>query len=417
VDVAVVGAGPAGLMAAIAASERGAKVVVCEQLERAGVKLLATGGGHCNLSNMLPEPEFMARFGKEGRFMHPALKAMGREALCAFLAELGVPTHSPDGFKVFPVSNSARTVQEALVRRCRANGVEIRTDVTVTELAMDQGAVAGLDTSAGPLRAGAVVLAAGGRGYRELGGSGTGFEIAKRAGHQLVKPVPALVPLVASDFWIRDVAGVSLPDVRIWINLPKRQRQGVSGEMLFTHRGVSGPAILDISGDVAELLEERKSVPLCLDLLPQVSQEEWGRRFDHWHEKEGKKRVANLLDWYLPASLAHVFCKLADVPAETTASSLKRDQRQTLISRLMGLELAITGTEGFDQAMVTRGGVSLKEVNPATLESRIVPRLFFAGEVLDLDGPSGGFNLQWAFSSGYLAGSSVRWRARLRPPC
>jgi predicted Rossmann fold flavoprotein len=403
-DVAIVGAGPAGLMAAIASSERGAKVVVCEQLDRAGVKLLATGGGHGNLSNTLPESEFMARFGKKGRFMHPALKAMGREAFCAFLAGIDVPTHSPDGFKVFPVSNSARTVQEALVRCCRKNGVEIRTGVAATGLIREGGTVAGLETGAGPLRAAAVILAAGGKGYRELGGSGTGFEMAQRAGHRIVKPVPALVPLVAEDSWVRDVAGVSLQDARVRIDLPRLNCQGVRGEMLFTHHGVSGPAILDISGEVAELLEERKSVPLCLNLLSQVSHEEWGRRFDQWHEQEGRKRVANLLDWHLPASLARVLCKLAGVPGETTASSLTREERQALLARLISLELTITGTEGFDQAMVTRGGVSLKEVNPATLESRIVPRLFFAGEILDLDGPTGGFNLQWAFSSGYLAG-------------
>ena len=406
-DIIVVGAGPAGLMAAIAASERGASVRVCEHLDRPGLKLLATGGGHCNISNTLPEPEFMARFGKRGRFMSPALKAMGRDALCGFLAGLGAPTHSPDGFKVFPVSNSARTVQEALVRRCKKNGVEIRTGMAAKALSLAMEGVTGVETSAGFVRTPTVILASGGKGYRDLGGSGSGFEMAERAGHRIVKPVPALVPLVARDAWVGDLAGVSLPEVRIGINLPKRSRQGVAGEMLFTHRGVSGPAVLDISGDISELLESRDSVPLCVNLLSQVSLEEWGARFDSWREKEGRKRIANLLDWHLPSSLARTVGDLAGIPKETTGASLTRDQRRKLIERLMSLEIAITATEGFEQAMVTRGGVSLKEVNPDTLESRIVPRLFFAGEILDLDGPTGGFNLQWAFSSGYLAGASA----------
>jgi predicted Rossmann fold flavoprotein len=405
-DVAVIGGGPAGLMAALAASERGANVVLCEQLDRAGVKLLATGGGHCNLSNVLPESEFMARFGRQGRFMHPALKAMSQQGLRDFFSRIGVPTHSPDGFKILPVSNSAKTVQEALVRRCREQSVEMRVGVTVKTLTVAAGAMTGLVTDQGSMAASRVILATGGKSYPELGATGAGFEMAQQVGHRLVKTLPALVPLVAENFWIRTLTGVTLPEAKLWINLPKH-RESTVGSVLFTHRGVSGPAALDISGAVSALLEERESVPLCLNILPHVSPHEWEERFERWHEEEGRKQVATLLDWYLPSSLARLVCELAEIPHAMTASTLSRGLRQKLLQRLTALELTIAATEGFEQAMVTRGGVGLKEVNPDTLESRIVRGLFFAGEILDLDGPTGGFNLQWAFSSGFLAGISA----------
>ena len=407
-DVIVVGGGPAGLMAAAAASERGSRVILCEHLEHVGMKLIATGGGHGNISNTLSEVEFMSRFGRQGRFMHPALKAMNRQGLCGFLQKIGVPTHSPDGFKILPVSNSARTVQEALVRQCRDHGVEIRTAMAATSLFVKAGAVVGLETSNGLLRAPIVILATGGLSYRELGATGIGFDMARRVGHHLVKPMPALVPLVAEEKWAQELAGVTLPQARIWVNLPKWSREGAMGGIVFTHRGVSGPAVLDISGVVSTLLEEQGNlVPVCLNPVPQKSAQEWEAIFESWHEQHGKKRISRLLDWHLPSSLAQVICELAGIQEETTASSLSRLHRLQLVRRLTSLELTITATEGFDQAMVTRGGVSLREVNPDTLESRLIKRLFFAGEVLDLDGPTGGFNLQWAFSSGFLAGTSA----------
>ena len=407
----VVGAGPAGLMAALAAAEHGSRVVVCEQLDRVGARLLATGGGHCNLSNTLPESEFMGRFGRRGRFMHPALKRLGQHGLRGYLAELGVPTHSPDGFKVFPASNSSKTVQEALLRKCRREGVEIRTGLCAIGLLARDGVVRGVETGEGAIPASAVVLASGGKSCRELGGTGAGYTMAERAGHSVVRPLPALVPLVVAEAWVRQVAGVSLPSVRIWIDLPKRSRQGVCGELLFTHRGLSGPAVLDLSGDVAELLEQHAPVPLCLNLLSQVSGAEWDGEFDRWHEMEGRKRIVNLLDWRLPSSLAKVLCELAEVPDETSAAMVTRHQRQRLLGRLGRLGLTVLQTEGFQNAMVTRGGIALNQVNPDTLESRVVGGLHFAGEILDLDGPTGGFNLQWAFSSGFLAGSSATERS------
>jgi hypothetical protein len=464
-DVAVIGGGPAGLMAAIAAAEAGARVILAEQLSRPGVKLLATGGGRCNLTNTLPADDFMARCGRQGRFMHPALGAMDSGGLRTFLDALGVPTHAPDGFHVYPVSDSARTVQQALVGRALTLGVAVRLGLCVTGLWLEEreagsvsekpkkGAAAsskkrgkasseilsqkcgtpalgrandekhsrgvaaatatyktpdfvlrGVETSGGPLAAPRVILASGGRSYPDLGATGTGYELARQAGHTVTDLVPALVSLETREAWPARCAGVSLSPARAWIDLPRQPRAGVTGDILFTHRGISGPAVLDLSGDVSVLLVGGE-VPLRIDLVPGTSEEEWVSRFDHWQVRGGATTFVTLLDHYLPRSLATVLCGLAGITPAIRPSQVARPARQALAELLTALPLTGTATEGWAASMVTRGGVTLREVDARTLAGRLLPGLAFAGEILDLDGPSGGFNLQWAFSSGHLAGA------------
>jgi hypothetical protein len=438
-DVAVVGAGPAGLMAAIAAAGRGCRVVVLEQLGRPGAKLLASGGGRCNLTNTLPPDEFMARFGRRGRFMQPALAALSAHGLRRFLDVLGVPTHAPDGVHVYPASEKAATVQAALLRRARQLGVAVRCGVGVTGLWLggatgtvpfpqrrEKGTVPtlrGVETDGGGVTAPRVVLATGGNGYPLLGGTGSGYVLARQAGHTIIEPTPALVPLVAREAWVRRCAGIALAPARVWIDLPGQSHAGITGDVLFTHAGLSGPAVLDLSGDVAALLRQHKTVPLRLDLAPGTSAEAWLARFDRWQGARrdparqlavlgapagqgGAKTMHTRLAEYLPKRVAATLCALAGMNRATQPAQATRAARQTLAGLLTALPLTVTGTEGWDAAMVTRGGVSLKEVDPRTLESKRLRGLFFAGEVLDLDGPSGGFNLQWAFSSGWLAGLS-----------
>ncbi len=403
-DVAVIGGGPAGLMAAIAAAEAGAGVILIEQLDRPGAKLLATGGGRCNLTNTLEPEAFMARFGRQGRFMQPALAAMSSGALRRFFDELGVATHVPDGLHVYPASDSAVTVQSALWRRARQLNVAVRTGAGVTALWIEHEALRGVETTGERVAATHVVLATGGCGYPDLGGTETGYALARQAGHTIVEPVPALVPLVAQETWPRRCAGVSLPLVRLWIDLPRQSREGVTGDMIFTHTGISGPAVLDLSGDVAELLTKRDTVPLRIDLAPGTTEAIWLERFDRWQESAGTKTMRLLLDRHLPRSLVAAVCLQAGVQPAIRPSQVTRPARQALAKLLTALPLTITGTEGWDRAMVTRGGVSLKEVDPDTLAGKRLPGLYLAGEALDLDGPCGGFNLQWAFSSGHLAG-------------
>lgn len=406
-SVIVVGAGPAGMMAAIAAASGGARVTLCDQLARPGVKLLATGGGRCNLTNTLPDVEFMAAFGRNGRFMQSALRRLNATALRDFLAEHGVPTHSPDGFRVYPVSNSSATVQRALHRLCTERGVTIRCGTRVAELVASGSRVTGIRTGRETLPADRVVLATGGRSYPDLGGTGSGYDLARRAGHTLSDLLPVLTPLFTRETWPAACAGASVADGRAWIDEPRYPREGCRGDLLFTHQGLSGPVILDLSRHVAPFLNKKRSVRLRVELAPGTTAPEWIQRLDRWHREAGRRRIVGLLDEHLPARLAAVAADVAGISPETTAAEVTRDQRRRLADTLAGATLTATGCGGWDVAMVTRGGVNLKEVDPQTLQSRILKGLFFAGEVLDLDGPSGGYNLQWAFSSGWLAGHSA----------
>lgn len=414
-DVAVVGAGPAGLMAAISAAERGATVTVLEQLGSTGMKLLATGGGRCNLTNAAAEGEFLAAFGKRGRFMTDALRGLDSRALRAFLKDLGVPTRARDGFRVFPASGRARDVRDALVRRAGELGAKLVLDAEVRGLIVEANKLRGVETAAGPVAARAVVIATGGRSRPKLGGRGSGYELARAAGHEIVTPTPALVPLLTREEWPRSLAGVSLPDVRVWVDLPKLRKRDVRGEFLFTHRGVSGPAVLDISGAVATLLKGHggrlDEVPLRVEVVRGMDCATWESEIERWRSTEGGRAVRALLAKRIPRALAAALARLASQGGrdlgETLASSVTREGRRRLARLLSGLPLSIIGTEGFESAMVTRGGVDLDEVDPRTLGSRLVRGLFFAGEVLDLAGPCGGYNLQWAFSSGRLVGTSA----------
>ncbi len=403
-NVLVIGGGPAGLMAAIAAASNGARVAVCERNDQPGLKLLATGGGRCNLTNTAPADEFMAAFGRHGRFIQPALAAMDGEGLRAFFDGLGVPTFCEDGFHVYPRSNRARDVRDALVRRCGELGVTIITGARVTALITDGGAVKGVETPAGPVLAPRVIITTGGKSYAELGSTGDGYAMAAAVGHTIAPLVPALVGLVTRQRWPAEIAGVSIPAVRVWIDLPGQPKAGKKGDILFTHTGVSGPAVLDISGDVAELLAKRKEVPIRIDLSPGAGRAQWRQRLDDWGHGKGWRAIGSHLAAHVPSSVAGVLCRLAGIDAELPAAEVSRAARNTLANLVTGLPLTITATEGFDHAMVTRGGVALKEVDPRTLASKIIRGLYFAGEALDLDGPCGGYNLQWALSSGHLAG-------------
>lgn len=443
-------------MAAIAAASRGAKVTVLEQMGRPGLKLLATGGGRCNLTNTAPREAMMAAFGRQGRFMSQALAAMGGQALREFFAGLGVPTVCPDGFEVYPASQKAADVLDALLRRCRQLGVEVRCNQTVAGMllhgaaqgvpradsaerqaaadpAPHHGALSGeaacrsalfadgVRTGQGELHANRVILCCGGKSYPALGATGVGYDLARQAGHTIVPPTPAGVGLICRDEALRECAGVSLKGVRVWIDLPKFARAGRRGDVLFTHRGLSGPAVLDLSGDVAELLDagERGSsksatqpvplfaVPLRIDLTPDEPKEAWLAKLDEWGHRQGSRQVRSLLAPRLTQAVAEMICQLGSVSPIAPVAHIDRSRRDAIVRNIKSLPVAVSGTEGFERAIVTRGGVSLKEVDPRTLESRRIAGLHFAGELLDLDGPCGGYNLTWAFASGHLAGLSA----------
>ncbi len=408
VDLLVVGAGPAGLMAAITAAQAGSRVALVERLPRPGTKLVATGGGRCNLTNKLSKGDYLASFGRQGKFMRPALDRLDAPGLLAFFQSLGVKTHCADGFHVFPVSESAVEIRDALLSRCRELGIEVLPSANVTALKVQDGTIGGIETAQGPLEAARGILAAGGCAWPALGSNGSGFALAQAVGHSVASPVPALVPLVTQQKWLRHCAGIAIPGARVRIDLPKASKAGITGDLLFTHRGLSGPAALDLSGEIARhLAETGKPVPLCLHLTPETNVEAWSAAIGKWRTEHPRKLVRNLVSLHLPHSLAEALCAETDVGDDLRAAELPRITQRRLAEGLAGIRVEIVETEGFNKAMVSAGGVALREVNPRTLESHIVRGLYFAGEVLDIDGPCGGYNLQWAFSSGMLAGESA----------
>lgn len=403
---AVIGAGPAGLMAALAAASAGNRVAVFEKLPRPGLKLLASGGGKCNISNILQPGEFCKYLGRHGRFALPALELLPPEKLRSFLEQHGVKTEVTDGFHIFPVSRKASDILNALLTECRKLGVEFFYGTEIKSIETGSGHVSGIVTESGSIKIDKLVIATGGMGYPELGGGGSGYKLASDTGHRIEKTFPAMTGLTCSETWIKECPGISFQDASVILNLPKFRKRPSRGELLFTHNGISGPAVIDFAGDVSELLEELNKVPFKINFFADKNPESWFACFNLWQKESGKKLVRKLLAQELPAKVAEILCGLAGIKEDTTAAEFDADGRKQLATRLTALPLEIDGTESWKKAMVTRGGVSLKDVEPHTLESRMIKGLFFAGEVLDIDGPCGGFNLQWAFSSGFLAGGS-----------
>ncbi|MEI8078693.1 MAG: NAD(P)/FAD-dependent oxidoreductase [bacterium] len=337
--------------------------------------------------NALDPEVFMARFGRHGRFLAPALSSLNQTALRRWFADHGVPTRAADNFHYFPVAESARAVLDALLTAARQAGVRIHPGEPARALLHQDAAgghrVSGVRTDTGVYPATAVVLAAGGLGYPALGGSAAGLELARATGHAITPPVPGF---------------------------PKA---GLTGELLFTHQGLSGPAALDLSATVARALAEHPAgVPLRVALRPDLDAAAWPAHLEQWRTGDGRKLLPTLLDRLLPASLAAVVARLAGVTT-TTAARLDRAAHDRLVTLVTAPPLTVTRTAGWDRAMIMAGGVSRREVNPETLESRRLPGLCFAGELLDVDGPCGGFNLSWAFASGHLAGQAA---ARTRHP-
>ena len=362
-----------------------------------GAKLAVCGGGHGNLSHVSTEAEFAAAFGRLGRFTIPAFRALPPEALCACFAEIGVPTVEDSEGRIYPRSQSAAKTRDALFAAGSRAGVKFIFDHEVRNLVPPESQDAPWTVDS--LRARSVLLAAGGQSAPRLGSDGSGFALAKALGYDVVPPVPALTSLRTEETWPGTHSGLSLPDVSI--SIAGKRGASERGEMLFTHRGISGPAVLNLSGRVARRLRDDGSVPIQLDLAHGKPD------FMALRQGSGTWQILTWLARQLPRTLARTILELAGIPTDLTFSRLSVGQENELTRHLVALPLAIRGTGGFDDSMATAGGVSLKQVNPETLEGRLTSRLYFAGEILDLDGPTGGWNLQWAFCSGHLAGSTA----------
>ncbi len=402
-NIAVIGGGPAGLFAAIAASGPGRQVTLYEKLPQTGRKLLATGGGKCNIGNTLDAEDLAAAFGRQGRFMLPALDVFYGAEMRKWFQKRNVPITLDDDFHYFPASRRAGDVLACLLREAELCGVQIRTGCAITECVIANGRLTGVTDGNGKCYpADAVILASGGRGYTALGGGTSGYHLAERAGHSIVAPVPGLTGLQTVESWPGECAGLSLEDVEVRIALPRETMRG-RGELLFTRQGISAFAVLDLAGRAAELLMKHETVPLSINLMPSRTKDDWRQWLAGLRKNAGSKVLSKVLADFFPKRLALLLAGADDGPvARLTASGMDR-----LVNDLTGLVLNIRETDGWERAMVTHGGVKLKEIDPETLSSRILTGLFFAGEVVDLDGPCGGYNLSWAMASGVLAGRSA----------
>lgn len=403
-DLIVAGAGPSGMMAAITAARRGARVLVLEKLPQLGAKLRASGGGRCNVTNTLDTAEFIGRFGREGRFMKPALEAFDHRALIAFLAGIGVQTHAPDGFRVFPMTHNATTVTSALEAEMARLGVEIATGQRVKSLHLADGRATGLETPDYLYISDSIIIATGGLGYPALGSSGDGYGFARAAGHSVTELFPAMLPLKTKEDWVRNCRADTIGKAELRVDLPKAKHVRAIGDLIFTNEGIRGPVVLDLAREITPLLAHHDEVPLLVNLTKGRNEEEVRAHLWKCMPEYTQRSMGELVATLIPAPLSRELCLLAGVDPLLAPGRVPAPLRDRLIKLLVWTPLTVTGHGGFEQAMATRGGVSLKEIRPETLESRLLKGLFFCGEVLNIDGPCGGFNLQWAFASGFLAG-------------
>ncbi len=405
--VVVVGGGAAGMMAACRAAELGAEVLLLEKTNRLGKKLRLSGKGRCNLTNVADLQTFIDHFGATGPFLYGAFSRFFNEDLRAFFAARGVPTIVERGGRVFPAAGDAHQVADALVTELRRRGVHVRLRTAVSALVVEQGRVRGLYTGAGEeVAAGAVIVATGGASYPRTGSTGDGYRLAESVGHTVIPIRPALVPLVTGGDLAARLQGLSLRNVEARLLLDGREIGREFGEMLFTHDGVSGPIVLTLSGRAVDALG-RGRLELSINLKPALSEEQLDRRLLRDLDQHGKQTFRAILKGLLPRKLVDPFAALAGIAGDKPAHQITAGERARVRALLHDLRLDVVGYHPLAEAIITAGGVDTREINPRTMESQLARGLYFCGEVLDVQADTGGYNLQAAFSTGWLAGESA----------
>ena len=419
-DVIVIGAGAAGLLAAASSAGRGKQTLLLEKNRKLGVKILMSGGTRCNITHNCDIRGIIQAFGKQGNFLHSALAAYPPPAILELLHQQDVATKIEDTGKIFPISNKAIDVRDALVRNADQLGAKIQSGIAVDSIEFERHTSTFLIH--GPSHqwiANSVIVTTGGKSYPGCGTTGDGYRWAQHFGHQIVPTVPALVPLLSNCSWANELKGITIPqaEVKIWAphehretnkGKPKKRRPLArqTGSFLFTHWGFSGPSVLDVSRAVAQH-PQKNSLEIECDFLPDSSATDLAASIQQRQQRDGKQIVGNLLTDSFPKRLSDALLESADIQRETRNAELSSSSRLRLVDQIKRCRFPISGTLGFEKAEVTAGGVSLAEVDSRTMESKLQPGLFFAGEILDLDGRIGGFNFQGAFSTGWLAGQSA----------
>jgi predicted Rossmann fold flavoprotein len=404
-DVIVVGAGAAGLMAALRAAECGRRVLLLEKNRKPGVKILMSGGTRCNITHATDDRGIVEAFGPNGRFLHSSLATFGVQDTLDFFAAEGVATKVEDTGKVFPVSDRAADVLAALLRRLSRSGATLALAEPVLDLRKSDDRFT-LTTPLRSVSTSRVVLTTGGQSYPGCGTRGDGYAFAARFGHLIVPPRPALVPVRVAADWVADLRGVTIPDVAVRVVGMGRTLASRRGSLLFAHFGLSGPVILDVSVAVTGHPEPR-SLTLELDFLPGMKEPELDAELRDRAASDGKRQLTGILAERLPRRLAEALLVRSGLPADRKAAALSKVERAGIVQSVKRLSLPVAGALGFEKAEVTAGGVALGEVGARTLESKLVPGLHLAGEILDLDGPIGGYNFQAAWSTGWCAGEAA----------
>jgi len=404
----VIGGGAAGMMAALAAADGAWQVELLEKNEKLGKKIYITGKGRCNVTNDCEPDTFFANVVSNPKFLYSAYYTFDNTQVMQLLEQNGCPLKVERGNRVFPVSDHSsdiiRTLQNALVKK----NVKISLHTEVKKLLIEDGRVCGVELSDGrKIPADAVVVATGGISYPSTGSTGDGYRMAADCGHRMMDAKPALVPFTVKESWPLALQGLALKNVGVTLKDGKKEIYNGFGEMLFTHFGISGPLILSASSYYSKKYYG-KEVQLSLDLKPALTVEQLDKRILRDFEEKKNKQLKNALDGLLPSKLIPVIIQLAQIPAEKYVHDITKEERQMLVGLLKNLPLTVTGTRPFTEAIITQGGISVKDINPSTMESKLIKNLYFAGEVLDLDAMTGGFNLQIAWSTGYLAGMSIR---------
>jgi predicted Rossmann fold flavoprotein len=404
--VVVIGGGAAGLMAAGRAGELGVPVILLEKNKKLGRKLLLTGKGRCNVTNNSGLDTFIESYYDQGRFLYSAFHRFFNQDLIALLQKYGVELKVERGERVFPVSDRAEDIVAALIRYVRQSKVEIRTEEEVLGISVEEGQVKGVQTSQGIIACSAVVVATGGKSYPATGSTGDGYQWAAELGHQIITPRPSLVPLNIHDSWVKELQGLTLKNVEVTLLQGKKILGQEFGEMLFTHFGVSGPVILTLSHLVVEE-KIQQGLSLVINLKPALDEDKLEQRLQRDFRKYQRKQLQNALDDLLPRRLIPVVIQLSAISPTKFVHQITKEERRSLVQTLRGLRMTVLGPRSWAEAIITAGGVSLREIQVGTMESKLLNGLYFAGEVLDLAGVTGGFNLQAAFSTGYLAGENA----------
>jgi len=406
-DVAIIGGGPAGMMAAIRAGELGARVLLLEKTNRLGTKLLITGKGRCNITNQTEsDREMIEAFGKNGKFLFSALKKFGVEDVINFFETSGVKTKVERGARVFPDSDQSRDVLDALLLNLKKSKVEIKLDSAVKEIIVKENKIEKIKLFGGKeIIADKYIIATGGKSYPATGSTGDGYAWLAKLGHTINPLSPALVPIVIKEKIVAELEGLSLKNVEISLYQDGKKIDSRFGEAIFTADGMSGPIIIDLSGVIGKNLNGK--LKLSIDFKPALDFPTLDLRLQKDFTEQNKKTFKNCLNDLLPQKLIPVIIDLSGIDPEKKAGAITRDERKKLLHLLKEFSLTVKSLDGYDHAIITSGGVATSEVDPKTMQSKIISNLFLAGEILDLHGPTGGFNLQQCWSTGFAAGEGA----------